>query len=139
MAAMHEDVHQRAGEDQQERPIPQVRDEMRPMLGHQIEPADRQKADQHEVRARGKEAAFSAIMTIVIHSYSPQMLDRTLADQIVFVSAAAFRSWPHPTVAFGRALQSAIPTSLDASSATAVAEELHHETIDRSSRRLSPQ
>jgi hypothetical protein len=76
MAAVHENVHQRAGEDQQKGPIPQVWDEMRPMLGHEEEATDREKADQDDISGGSKKAAFTAIVVTVIHACAPPSLDR---------------------------------------------------------------
>jgi hypothetical protein len=50
---MHENAHQRTGEEQQPRQPRQHEPEMRPMLGDEIEPADHEKPDQHDGGARG--------------------------------------------------------------------------------------
>jgi len=76
VATVHEEMHQRAGKDQQKGPVPQVWDEMRAMFGHEKEAAGREKADQNDVGAGSKEAAFSAIVTAVIHACAPEPLDR---------------------------------------------------------------
>jgi len=52
MTAMHEDVQQRAGKQQQPRKVWNRKVEMRAMLGYQEKSADQQKANQRNVGAR---------------------------------------------------------------------------------------
>jgi hypothetical protein len=61
---VHEKMHQRTREDEQEGP-PAV--QMCPVLGHQIKPADDQKANQYKVGTRDGEAARLAIMISMFH------------------------------------------------------------------------
>jgi hypothetical protein len=61
MPAMHEDMQERTGEEQQPR---QEHDDVTAMLGPQEVAADREEGDQHEAGARGQEAA--AVLGLVI-------------------------------------------------------------------------
>jgi hypothetical protein len=64
MSAVHEKMHQWAGEEEQPR---QEGKDMSAMLRDQKVPADRQEADKNDVGARGKETRLPAVMIAMIH------------------------------------------------------------------------
>jgi hypothetical protein len=49
MPTVHEHVKERAGEQEQERQVPE---NVRPMFGDQVKSGNRKKCDQHDVAAR---------------------------------------------------------------------------------------
>jgi hypothetical protein len=71
MPTVHEDVHQRAGEDQQIRERPE---EMGGVLGHEVKPRDREKADQNDPSSRRKKTTLRILEFVVLHI----MLHRSL-------------------------------------------------------------
>jgi hypothetical protein len=67
--AMHEDVHQGASEDQ--KPW-QHAEQMRPVLGPQIEDGNDRKADQDDAAPGAKQAA-GAMLGICCHDHPPSV------------------------------------------------------------------
>jgi hypothetical protein len=78
MPVMHEEVHQRAGEEKQPGKPGDHQPEMRPMPGEEKEPAEDEKAHENDVGTRGEEALVLAIVTVMIHGGFLVPLDRLM-------------------------------------------------------------
>jgi hypothetical protein len=65
--AMHEDVHERAGQDQQEGPVPEIGDEMCAMLGDKKESGNRQEAQQNNIETGAEETLLPVAVSFVVH------------------------------------------------------------------------
>ena len=64
VTAMHEEMHQRAGEQEQPGKPSQ---EMRPMLGDEVETGKDEKSDKNDVCAGDRGTLLAAAMIAVIH------------------------------------------------------------------------
>ncbi len=86
MAAVHEEMHQGAGEEQKpgENAV-----EMGTMFGHQVKSGDGQEPDQDDVRRRGKEASPRAVVTIVSHLDIPPCVAATICLENYYLEAMA--------------------------------------------------
>ena len=68
MSAMHEDVQQRACEEEEKGQIGDGRGDMRAVLRHQEVSPDREEPDQRNIRRRREKAAALALVIAMIHT-----------------------------------------------------------------------
>jgi len=76
MSAMHEDMHQRACEEEKNGQIGDGRGDMRTVLRHQEVSTDREKSDQCDIRGRREKAASLVLVVAVIHCDSRSMFEK---------------------------------------------------------------